>query len=113
MRGGIPITGGIGLVVVLIIAALTGVNPLQLLGGGEAETGQAPPADDPAREFVSAVLGSTEEVWGSLFGASGQTYRDPALVIFSGYTSEDGGGGGIDPVDTQAVGEALQESYAD
>jgi hypothetical protein len=33
--------------------------------------------------------------------------------IFSGYTSEDGGGGGIDPVDTQAVGEALQESYAD
>ena len=73
MRGGLPVTGGIGLVVVLVIAALTGVNPLSLLGGGGG-TGEAPPADDPARDFVSAVLGSTEER-GSLFSASGQTYR--------------------------------------
>ena len=87
MRGGIPVTGGIGLVVVLIIAALTGVNPLALLGGGGAPGEAAPPADDPARDFVSAVLGSTEEVWTSLFSASGQSYREPSLVIFSGATS--------------------------
>jgi predicted metalloprotease len=85
MRAGLPVTGGLGLVVVLVIAALTGVNPLQLLGGGGG--GEAPPADDPAREFVSAVLGSTEDVWGSLFNSSGQQYREPSLVIFSGYTS--------------------------
>ena len=92
MRGGIPVTGGIGLVVVLVIAALTGVNPLQLLGGGGG-TGEAPPADDPARDFVSAILGSTEDVWGSLFSASGQSYRPPSLVIFSGYTSSGCGTG--------------------
>ena len=88
MRGGIPVTGGIGLVVVLVIAALTGVNPLQLLGGG-AEPGaeSAPAGADPMRDFVSAVLGSTEETWGALFRESGQAYREPSLVIFSGYTS--------------------------
>jgi hypothetical protein len=31
--------------------------------------------------------------------------------VFRGYTSENGGS--IEPVDTQAVGEALQDSYAD
>ncbi|HEX6314669.1 MAG TPA: neutral zinc metallopeptidase [Gemmatimonadaceae bacterium] len=87
MRAGLPVTGGLGLVVVLVIAALTGVNPLQLLGGGGGGPGEAPPADDPARQFVSAVLGSTEDVWGSLFNSSGQQYRQPSLVIFSGYTS--------------------------
>ncbi len=94
MRGGIPITGGIGLVVVLVIAALTGVNPLQLLGGG-AEPGMesGPPADDPMRDFVSAVLGSTEETWSGLFSASGQQYREPSLVIFSGATSSGCGTG--------------------
>lgn len=87
MRGGLPVTGGLGLVVVLVIAALTGVNPLQLLGGGGPGGGEAPPADDPARQFVSAVLGSTEDVWVTLFNSSGSQYREPSLVIFSGYTS--------------------------
>jgi uncharacterized protein len=87
MRGGLPIGGGLGLVVVLIIAALTGINPLALLGGGSTATESAPPADDPASEFVSRVLGSTEDTWGSLFSTSGQQYRQPGLVLFSGYTS--------------------------
>jgi predicted metalloprotease len=88
MRAGLPVTGGIGLIIVLVIAALTGVNPLQLIGGGgESGVEAGPPADDPMRDFVSAVLGSTEETWGSLFSASGQSYREPSLVIFSGMTS--------------------------
>jgi predicted metalloprotease len=94
MRAGIPVTGGIGLVVVLIIAALTGVNPLQLLGGGdEPGVESAPPGDDPMRDFVSAVLGSTEETWSALFSASGQSYREPSLVLFSGLTSSGCGTG--------------------
>ena len=87
MRGGLPVTGGLGLLAVLVIAALTGINPLQLLGGGGADTGAPPPANDPASDFVSRVLGSTEETWGALFSASGQSYREPSLVIFSGVTS--------------------------
>ena len=94
MRGGIPITGGIGLVVVLVIAALTGVNPLQLIGGG-AEPGaeSAPAGADPMRDFVSAVLGSTEETWGALFRESGQAYREASLVLFSDATSSGCGTG--------------------
>jgi predicted metalloprotease len=87
MRGGLPVTGGLGLVAVLVIAALTGINPLALLGGGEPGTDVAPPANDPASEFVARVLGSTEDTWASLFASSGQQYREPSLVIFSGYTS--------------------------
>ena len=95
MRAGVPITGGLGLIVVLVIAALTGVNPLQLIGGGGAEPGMegGPPADDPMRDFVSAVLGSTEETWGALFSAAGQSYREPSLVIFSNATSSGCGTG--------------------
>jgi predicted metalloprotease len=87
MRGGLPITGGLGLVVVLVIAALTGINPLALLGGGGGGTESAPPGNDEASQFVSAVLGSTEDAWAGVFSASGQQYRAPSLVIFSGYTS--------------------------
>ncbi len=89
MRGGLPVTGGLGLVVVLIVALVTGVNPLTLLEGGGTAPGTevaGPPGEDPMRDFISAVLGSTEETWGSLFSASGQAYREPALVIFSGAT---------------------------
>jgi hypothetical protein len=94
IRGGIPITGGIGLVVVLVIAALTGVNPLQLIGGGgEPGAESAPAGADPMRDFVSAVLGSTEETWGALFRESGQAYREPSLVLFSGMTSSGCGTG--------------------
>ena len=93
MRGGLPVTGGLGLVVVLVIAALTGINPLALLGGGGAATESAPPGNDEASQFVSAVLGSTEDVWGGLFNASGQQYRQPSLVIFSGATSSGCGTG--------------------
>jgi hypothetical protein len=38
------------------------------------------------RQFVAAILGSTEDVWGALFQASGETYRQPTLVLFSGAT---------------------------
>lgn len=89
MRAGLPVTGGLGLVVVIIIALVTGVNPLTLLEGGGVAPGtetSGPPVNDPMRDFISAVLGSTEETWGTLFSAAGQAYREPALVIFSGAT---------------------------
>ena len=88
MRMGLPVGGGLGLIVVLVIGLLTGINPLSLIGGGETavESG-APPADDPMAEFVSRILGSTEETWGGMFREAGQQYREPSLVLFSGATS--------------------------
>jgi predicted metalloprotease len=36
------------------------------------------------KDFVSAVLGETEDVWSDVFARSGKTYRRPKLVLFSG-----------------------------
>ncbi len=86
----LPIGGGLGLIAVVAIALLTGVDPIQLLGnlgGGAGAPAVAPAGDDEARDFVSAILGSTEETWRSVFQASGEQYREPSLVLFSGATS--------------------------
>jgi predicted metalloprotease len=40
--------------------------------------------DDQSSQFVGSVLGSTEDVWGSVFQKSGSTYPAPKLVLFSG-----------------------------
>jgi hypothetical protein len=49
-----------------------------------AVSSQAPAANDPQRDFVSAVLGDTEDTWRELFQQAGRQYRDPTLVLFSG-----------------------------
>jgi predicted metalloprotease len=95
--------GGLGIggvVVVLIIAWLTGINPLSLLdgsfdsgsGGGftqgpEQSSGRAGTPSDEQGKFVAAVLGSTEDAWTDIFRANGKQYTAPRLVLFSGQTS--------------------------
>jgi predicted metalloprotease len=91
MPGG-PIGGGVGVLVVVVIALLTGVDPRGLLqnvgltGGGSAPAAATPAADDTMRQFVAAILGSTEETWSVIFQSSGRTYREPTLVLYSGAT---------------------------
>ncbi len=86
-RGG-RVGGGVGVLVVLVIAFLAGGPDaiLRLLGGGGVPSGHQgrPPAGDAEAEFVERVLGSTEDVWGSLFAQSGATYPAPLLTVFSG-----------------------------
>ena len=48
--------------------------------------------DDQTEEFVGVVLAETEEVWGDMFAASGLTYEDPTLVLFTGQTVSACGG---------------------
>jgi uncharacterized protein len=43
-----------------------------------------PSRDDKMADFVSAVLGSTEDTWTELFARSGRSYRKPTLVLFTG-----------------------------
>jgi predicted metalloprotease len=82
--------GGIGmLLIVLAVSCLTGTNPLTLLQIVEenqpAQSQSVPtgaPANDPAAEFVSVVLGDTEETWGRIFTAAGKRYQEPVLVLF-------------------------------
>ena len=82
--------GGVGmLLIVLAVSCLTGTNPLNLLQVVEqANPGQTQsvptgaPTGDPAAEFVSVVLGDTEEAWGRVFQAGGKSYDPPVLVLF-------------------------------
>jgi predicted metalloprotease len=87
--GGIGGRLGIGgVVLVLIASAIFGFDPRILLEGGlpaeQTRSAGDPAADDQMRDFVGAVLGDTEQVWGALFQRNGQAYREPTLVLFSG-----------------------------
>ena len=86
--------GGLGLIVIVVIALLLGVDPTFLLQGGgsgfSVPMGNAPSGtnriDDTSEEFIGVVLADTEEIWTEIFAASGKTYRAPKLVMFSGRT---------------------------
>ena len=86
--GGIGGMGIGGVLLVTVIALLMGKNPLELLGAVQqqapaAQQGAAP-INDENSQFVGAILGSTEDVWGQEFQRSGSQYPAPKLVLFSG-----------------------------
>ncbi|HYD33848.1 MAG TPA: neutral zinc metallopeptidase, partial [Methylophilaceae bacterium] len=77
---------GIGGVVIALIAMYFGIDPALVTNVVEPQssaTGTVPPADDPASQFVSKVLGSTEDVWNVAFQQAGSEYREPRLVLFT------------------------------
>src|SRR5688500_18297379 len=94
-RRGMGMVGGglgIGGIVVAVIAYFLGFDPGtaiqvgQQVGGGAQQTQQAQKGapQDEAGQFVSKVLGSTEDVWGRAFQQSGSQYRAPTLVLYEG-----------------------------
>jgi uncharacterized protein len=90
-RGGIAIGGGLGGIIVLIIALLLGADPRQLLeqspgdnaGPGTPSSRSINPKEEELKQFVSVVLASTEDVWTDIFRQSGRQYRKPTLVLFT------------------------------
>ncbi|MBX2903724.1 MAG: zinc metallopeptidase [Chitinophagales bacterium] len=82
--------GGVGTILVVVIALLMGKNPMQLLqavGGNTAITTEqtapaTPQPDDEAASFVKVVLADNEDVWNKMFKEAGSTYREPTLVLF-------------------------------
>jgi hypothetical protein len=85
--GGLGVTG----VVIALVAYFLGFDPGVVLNvaeqvGTQRETREAPkgaPADAMG-QFVSRVLGSTEDVWTRIFQQSQSTYRAPTLVLYDG-----------------------------
>jgi uncharacterized protein len=84
--------GGIGTIIIILLALFFGFDPSLLLQGNVQEVNvpqaQAPQSqqqgrDDEMRQFVARVLGSTERTWDQIFQAAGQTYQKPTLVLFS------------------------------
>jgi predicted metalloprotease len=88
---------GIGTILIVVIGYFMGVSPstlLSLLNGGDSQTTAPSPqppdgaaANDPQVDFVRAILGETEDVWGAYFSNMGKIYVPPKLVLFSGQVS--------------------------
>jgi predicted metalloprotease len=95
-RGGIGIGG---IIVLLLLWLVFGINPLDLLSGGGVQiprqtteqTQRQAGTADATREFVARVLGSTERVWTEKFEAMGQRYEPPKLVMFEQYVQSECG----------------------
>jgi predicted metalloprotease len=82
-----------GVLLVLVIAILTGKDPTQLLRllqqaqpveQQTAPTPGGPAPNDRQGEFARKILGSTEDVWSAIFAKSGQSSEKPTLVLFGG-----------------------------
>lgn len=90
-RGGGGMSIG-GIVMVLVICWITGINPLTLLSGADIDFGGSgteqsqprSPANDEMTAFVRTVLAETEDTWRTIFQAAGQRYEEPTMVLFSG-----------------------------
>jgi len=80
--------GGIGVVVLAVVALLFGIDPSVILQGGpepqSVERRAAAPEEDRLADFVSAVLADTEDAWNGVFRRSGSEYQEPQVVLFSG-----------------------------
>ena len=107
--------GLFGVLVILAMVYFLGIDPRIILHGGGAGPQPMPPGqptaserthprnvtdfrvpgsrqrqtaqqDDSMKKFVSVVLAETEDLWRTRFRRMGRTYREPKLVLFSGYT---------------------------
>ena len=90
---GVGMGGGLGLggIAIAVLAYFLGFDPGTALNVAEQVTSpgsqQAAPKGtpaDPMGQFVSRVLGSTEDVWGGVFQQSRTEYRPPTLVLYDG-----------------------------
>ena len=102
--GGLPggglAVGGIGGLIIAVVALFFGVDPSVILGGGDSsqtqtqggqtQSGQTQSgqtqggAQDENYQFVDRILGSTDQVWTGIFKQSNRQYTKPKLVLFSG-----------------------------
>jgi len=88
--------GGLGAIIIAIIACLMGADPSEILQGvlpQEVQQQQQQPAANRAtggpadqnEAFARRVLGSTEDAWREILPAqTRRNYREPVLVLYSG-----------------------------
>jgi predicted metalloprotease len=99
---GVAIGGGIGTLVVVVIAVLLGADPRQVMnlvqkqqqqgGAGQKVERKFSPAEEERKDFVSAVLAQTEDVWDELFQQMNLEYKRPKLAVFTEGVRTDGCG---------------------
>lgn len=101
-RGGMAVGGGLGTIVLIVLALLFGADPRELLdqGGGQSpaqgtqSSRPVNPQEDELKQFSSVVLAETEDVWQQLFQQAGRRYREPTLSLFTEQTRSGCGAAG-------------------
>lgn len=88
--GKVAVGGGLGTIVILVLALLFGADPQQLLeqvpnnpSSDVQSSRPLNPEEEKLKEFVGVVLGKSEDVWNDLFRRNGSQYREPTLVLFT------------------------------
>lgn len=88
--GKVAVGGGLGTIVVLVLALLFGINPQTLLeqlptepSSGIQSSRPVNPEEEELKQFVSVVLAKSEDVWTEVFRQNGRQYREPTLVLFT------------------------------
>ena len=83
--------GGLGTLVLVLVALYFGVDPATILNTVPAGEGTRveqsneprPAAENRLAEFASVVLADTEDTWGAVFRERGRSYEPPKLVLFT------------------------------
>ena len=88
--GGLAVGGGIGGLILALIAYFFGVDPSIVTGGvqqppaqtqSQTQTGQS----DETYQFVDRIVASTDRTWTQVFQQSNRQYTKPTLVLFDQY----------------------------
>lgn len=90
--------GGLGIIIIIIIALMGGdigsiINP-GVVNPGNTPTVQGTQEEEDLKTFVSVVLADTEDAWTQIFAENNMTYEKPTLVIFSGSVQSECGTAG-------------------
>jgi predicted metalloprotease len=87
--GGLGGLGLGGILIVVLVSWLFGVNPMSLLDSGSGleplpeQSGATGTPADEAGQFAGAVLGDTEDFWTAYFRNAGSNYQKPGMVLFT------------------------------
>ncbi|SRR6266496_3481014 len=88
-RTGVAVGGGLGTLLILLLALLFGADPRKILEQlptttpSVQSTRSTNPNEEELKQFVSVVLAKTEDVWQGVFRQTGREYRKPTLVLFT------------------------------
>ena len=84
-------TGGVGTIVILLVAIYFGMDPgvvLDNVASGPSPASVEPyvpnAAEQELAQMIGVVLADTEDTWNELFRRGGATYQEPRLVLFTG-----------------------------
>ena len=85
--------GGLGLVAVLVLSLVFGVDPMQLLGGGgvqvptqRMERSSGGDCTDQSCDFARRIIGSAEDVWAPLMQQSGARFTPATFTPYDQVT---------------------------